>query len=156
MHQSERLERLRQLSAAQRELLLEKLRQGRAPDAAAAILPRRAGTGPCPLSFAQRQLWLVERLTPGTAAYPVPVALRLEGGLEETVLARALGEIVRRHEVLRTRIVLGEGGEPLHAVEPEGARPVRRCDLSGIPEAERDAALERLAVEEVRRPFDLE
>jgi amino acid adenylation domain-containing protein len=55
-----------------------------------------------PTSFAQERLWIIERLAPGTAAYHVPVAVRLRGQLDQAALGAALSLIVGRHEVLRT------------------------------------------------------
>jgi hypothetical protein len=57
----------------------------------------------CPLSFAQERLWFLDRLEPGSAAYNMPFGLRLAGRLDAAALERRSGEIVRRHEALRTR-----------------------------------------------------
>ncbi|MFF1907718.1 condensation domain-containing protein, partial [Kitasatospora sp. NPDC058218] len=57
---------------------------------------------PLPLSFAQQRLWLVDQLSPGSAAYNVPFAVRVRGGLDVGVLGGALSVLVGRHEVLRT------------------------------------------------------
>src|SRR6185436_4005963 len=57
---------------------------------------------PLPLSFAQERLWFLDRLAGGSAQYNLPAALRLIGALDAAALERALGEIVRRHESLRT------------------------------------------------------
>src|SRR6185436_3762606 len=65
--------------------------------------------GEIPLSFAQERLWFLERLTPGTAVYNIPAGLRLRGPLDEAALQRALDEIARRHEALRT--VFADHGE---------------------------------------------
>ena len=101
---SEVLGRVDKLSP-ERRALLQKLLGGQArpahePDA---IRPREGG-GPAPLSFAQERLWFIDRLEPGSAVYNIPVAWRLGGALDEAALERALGEIVRRHEALRTRL----------------------------------------------------
>src|SRR6185369_2033617 len=62
-----------------------------------------------PLSFAQERLWFLDRFAPQSNAYNIPLTLLLDGGLRPEVAARALGEIVRRHEVLRS--VIRDGGE---------------------------------------------
>jgi len=62
-----------------------------------------------PLSFQQQRLWFMDQLVPGNPFYNVPYAVRLEGRLDLETVARVINEIVRRHESLRTRIVLEEG-----------------------------------------------
>ncbi|MBV9790464.1 MAG: amino acid adenylation domain-containing protein, partial [Chloroflexi bacterium] len=57
---------------------------------------------PLPLSFAQQRLWFVEQLVPGTAAYNIPLALRLHGALDVAALRHTLQQLVDRHAALRT------------------------------------------------------
>jgi hypothetical protein len=80
------------------KILRQKVAQAREPDA---IRPRGGGS-PAPLSFAQQRLWLIDRMEPGSDVYNMPVGWRLGGALDEAALERAVGEIVRRHESLRT------------------------------------------------------
>ena len=111
-------------------------------------------TGPLPLSFAQERLWFLDRLEPGSTTYNIPVALRLAGALDEAALERALGEIVRRHEALRT-VFAEVDGSPVQVIAPFGGFALPVEDLSGLGEADREAAVRRRAGEEARRPFDL-
>src|ERR1043165_1808508 len=57
------------------------------------------------LSFAQERLWFIDQLMPGSAAFNVPMAVRLSGSISVETLQRALDEIVRRHDALRTTFV---------------------------------------------------
>ncbi len=113
-------------------------------------LPRDA----VPLSFAQQRLWIIDQLEPGDPSYNIPAALRLRGRLEAGVLEACLGEVLRRHESLRTSFAAVAGGA-VQVVAP--ARPVTlpEADLRALaaPALEREAR--RLALREVLRPFDL-
>jgi amino acid adenylation domain-containing protein len=108
-----------------------------------------------PLSFAQRRLWFIDKLEPGASTYNLPYAVRLRGRLDAGALEQSLAEVVRRHESLRTTFSLGSG-EPAQAVAEPVPLPLPQTDLSGLPEAEREAEAQRLAAEEAQRPFDLE
>jgi amino acid adenylation domain-containing protein len=112
------------------------------------------GPGAPPLSFAQERLWFLDRLEPGAVTYNVVRELRFRGPLDPAALAKALGEIERRHEPLRTRFRLVYG-EPVQIVEPYSFRPLPIADLSGLPETARRAELARRVSEEGLRPFDL-
>ncbi|HEX7240318.1 MAG TPA: condensation domain-containing protein, partial [Longimicrobiaceae bacterium] len=108
--------------------------------------------GPLPLSFAQRRLWLVDRLQPGSPAYNMPFALRLRGALEPALLERALAVVVRRHEALRT-VFAAVDGEPAQTALEAVPAAVPVADLRGLPDAGAEAL--RRAEEEALRPFDL-
>ncbi|MCF3135101.1 amino acid adenylation domain-containing protein [Streptomyces olivochromogenes] len=101
---------------------------------------------PLPVSSAQRRLWSLDRLGAG-AAYHLPVLVRLDGDLDPEALERAVGEVVARHEVLRT--VFDEvDGEPVQRVLPVGAPPFTRVPV-------RADELEARIAETASRPFDL-
>ncbi|HEX2076750.1 MAG TPA: amino acid adenylation domain-containing protein [Longimicrobium sp.] len=111
-------------------------------------------TGALPLSFAQERLWFIDRLEPGSTAYSIPVTWRLSGALDAPALERSLSEIVRRHESLRTVFREVNGG-PAQVITPFGGFALPVEDLSGLGEADREAAVSRRAGEEARRAFDL-
>ena len=104
-----------------------------------------------PLSFAQRRLWFLDRLEPGSAAYNLPGAVLLTGPLDVPALALGLAEVVRRHEALRTVFPVVDG-EPVQSVGPV-MMDLPRIDLRGLPELRVEG--ERLAQEEAQTPFDL-
>ena len=110
--------------------------------------------GPLPVSFAQGRLWFLDQLEPGYALYNVPASVRLTGDLDISALERALNEVVRRHEALRTTFA-AEGGIPRQAVAPQMAVPLTIEDLSGRPQADREASLLESLRAEASRPFDL-
>jgi amino acid adenylation domain-containing protein len=107
-----------------------------------------------PLSFAQQRLWFLDQLEPGSTAYNVPYAVRLRGALDAAALALALGEIVRRHEVLRTVFKL-DGAQPAQVVLPAAPVEIPLTDLSELDGAAREAEAARLLREEAARAFDL-
>ncbi|HEY9420940.1 MAG TPA: condensation domain-containing protein, partial [Thermoanaerobaculia bacterium] len=129
-------------------------RERRQATAAAPPLVRATRDQDLPLSFGQLRLWFLDQMEPGSAAYNVPIALRLAGALDVAALARALDEIVSRHEILRTTFAEGTR-EPVQVIH--SARPVDLSveDLAGLPEEEREAAVRHLVAEDMRRPFDL-
>ncbi|HBN8862729.1 TPA: non-ribosomal peptide synthase/polyketide synthase [Pseudomonas aeruginosa] len=102
------------------------------------------------LSFAQERQWFIWRLDPHSAAYNIPVALRLKGPLRRDALQGALDLLVQRHETLRTTFVEHDGAprQVIHPTLPiaieERRPPVAGEDLKGLVETE------------AHRPFDLQ
>ena len=102
-----------------------------------------------PLSFAQRRLWFLNRLEGPSGTYVIPVAVRLKGALDLAALEAALGDVVARHESLRTVFPDRLGVPRQEILAPEAGRP--RLAVAAIGEAELAAALSSAA----RRGFDL-
>ncbi len=107
-----------------------------------------------PLSFAQEWFWLLDQLQPGSAAYNLPAAVRLEGPLDIAALHRSFNEIVRRHEILRTRFQIVDG-QPTQIITPADGLSFPVIDLEDIPPSEQEKLAQDLTVAEVSRPFDL-
>ena len=112
------------------------LRQG--AGVSAPPIERRERVGELPLSFAQQRLWFIDQLEPGSAVYNVPVAVRLQGSLNKEALAQTLTEIVRRHEVLRTRFGTVDG-RAVQVIEAAAPVELEVVELSALKMAEREA-----------------
>ena len=140
------------LTVAELAARVEALRRTGAP-VPPPVVPVERGR-PLPLSFAQERLWFLDRLQPGSAVYNLPAALRLAGALDAAALERALGEVVRRHEALRTVFVDGGAG-PVQVIVPFAGFILPVEDLSALGESEREAEVRRRATEWPARPFAL-
>jgi amino acid adenylation domain-containing protein len=124
--------------------------QGAAP-------PEDDGVFVFPASYAQRRLWFLDQLAPGSAVYNLPLAWRLRGPLDPAALEEALAGIVARHEPLRTTFAMDEEA-PVQVVSPPGwSFPfLPWIDLEALPAEQRGHEALRLAADEAARPFDLE
>jgi amino acid adenylation domain-containing protein len=132
---------------------LAALASGDATSGAPPLVPAPREEHP-PLSFAQQRLWFIQRLDPAGTAYNIPGAVRLLGVLNIPAFAQSLGEIVRRHEVLRTSFPEMDG-RPFQAVSPWTPPALPIFDLTALPAPAREGEVGRLALEMARRPFDL-
>jgi amino acid adenylation domain-containing protein len=107
-----------------------------------------------PLSFAQQRLWFLDQLTPNNSFYNCSGAVRLEGQLDLLILERVINEIVRRHEVLRTRIEVIEG-DPVQIIDKWELRKLEFEDWRQVPKEPREIEILRKAKEEANTGFDL-
>src|SRR6516225_8776747 len=103
-------------------------------------------------SHAQRRLWTIEEMNPGSAEYALPGGLLLDGQLDRTALRAALNALVERHESLRTTFDLLDG-EVCQFVHSRAQAALEEIDLRREPDPE--AAARNRADNEARRPFDL-
>ncbi|HEV2844113.1 MAG TPA: amino acid adenylation domain-containing protein, partial [Thermoanaerobaculia bacterium] len=76
------------------------------------------------------------------------------GALDATALHRALREVVRRHESLRTTFGV-RGAHPVQSIAANQELPLPLIDLLRLPADRREATVRQLAREEGQRPFDL-
>ncbi|MES1244340.1 MAG: amino acid adenylation domain-containing protein [Acidobacteriota bacterium] len=157
-------DRLAGLTREQRAALFEQLRKRKEQqprdEVVAERIPRRSPEAypdgaPVPASFAQERLWFLDRLAPGVTVFNMPLLLRISGALSPAHLERVLGELVRRHDTLRTTFAERDG-QPVQIVSPPAPWTLPAVDLSGLSEAGRDSEMRRLAQDEVERPFNLE
>ncbi|WP_128430369.1 non-ribosomal peptide synthetase [Streptomyces cyaneus] len=137
---------------------------GLAAAAAAAVTPEQVMTsseipavprdGDLPMSYGQQRLLFLEDFNQGSSEYHSAVGMRLTGALDVTALRAAVGDLVTRHEALRTtfHMVGDRGVQKVHVgLEPEW----RIVDLTGTPEADREERLRSLVRDDLVRPYDL-
>ncbi|WP_280409598.1 non-ribosomal peptide synthase/polyketide synthase [Nocardia brasiliensis] len=102
-----------------------------------------------PLSYAQRRLWFIHRLEGPSATYNMPLTVRLTGPFDARAFAAAVGDVVGRHESLRTVFVEVDGVPGQRVLDVDRAEaPVTVTEVAA---AELDAAVTAA----VRHEFDL-
>ncbi|OZE36189.1 non-ribosomal peptide synthetase [Rhodococcus sp. 05-2254-4] len=115
-------------------------------------------TEPLPASPSQRSMWWIERYQP-SAAYHIPLALRVRGELDIPAIRLALEDVVRRHESLRTVFRIDPSEDVplqliLDAPSTENPLPFDAVTIDGA-DVDDTALLDSLS-EIATRPFDLE
>ncbi|HTQ79224.1 MAG TPA: condensation domain-containing protein, partial [Thermoanaerobaculia bacterium] len=138
------------------ESVLAKLRQKKreiAPDRIEHLERGEPAAPPTfPLSFGQQRLWFLEQLQPGTSIYNVAAAVRLRGPFSPPRHEKALGQVVARHEPLRTTF-LDNGMEPVQRIGPPRRFVLPAVDLTGLAAPERRVA--GLIADLAGAPFNL-
>ncbi|MFB7601176.1 amino acid adenylation domain-containing protein, partial [Streptomyces sp. NPDC056160] len=139
------------------ELELRALFDGPTPAAVAAFLDTAGPARPplaarerppaLSLSSAQRRLWFLHKLEGPTATYNIPLVVRLTGTLDRDALRAALGDVVARHESLRTVFPEADGTPYQHVLDSVNVE----MPATVIAEAELTEALKSAA----RHAFDL-
>lgn len=67
--------------------------------------------------------------------------LRLRGLLDENAVARSLAQVIQRHEILRTRLVITDGTAMQEVCDPESCA-LTHIDLTGVPDESIDSLLQ--------------
>lgn len=146
--------RIARLSPAKRELLEQRLRTRDETAAQASSIARRNDRGTAPLSFAQQRLYFLDRLNPQGAAYNVPRAIRIRGVLDVPALEKTFAELLRRHEVLRSRFE-ERSGSLVSTILPAEPFRLEAEPVSGATLEDREGEAGRIAQAESELPFDL-
>jgi amino acid adenylation domain-containing protein len=102
-----------------------------------------------PLGSAQTRLWFLHQMLDGSAAFNIPASIRFARAPDSARVQRALQAVLQRHDSLRTRFPLVDG-QPVQLVDP-----ALEFELTTQRVADRQA-LEVLAEQQARQPFDLE
>ncbi|MCP4110878.1 MAG: AMP-binding protein, partial [Desulfobacteraceae bacterium] len=107
------------------------------------------------LSFAQQRMWFLYQLDPEDRSYNLVWSLRLRGNLRISALEQSIQAVIQRHEALRTTFRVKEG-EPVQVISASATVTLPIDDLCDLPEPEQKATVQRLAIEGLHEPFDLE
>src|SRR5262249_11423832 len=91
---------------------------------------------------------------PQSAAYNIPIAVRLRGHLNLRALQQTFDEILRRHEALRTTFE-SEQGEPVQVIAEAAPHRMTVVDLRELGEEQAEVEIRALAKAEATLPFDL-
>jgi thioesterase domain-containing protein/acyl carrier protein len=147
-----------QRQLADRRQELRAFLDGAGKPAGGEALPRRPDPGSAPLSFGQERIWSLCEMQPDSAAYNIATVFRLRGPVNRSALEQSLGEIERRHEILRTSFPV-EDGVPRQRIHPPMPFVLPVVDLANdlrvLPPDVGTRELERLVHAEARRAFDL-
>ena len=117
------------------------------------ILPREKDAE-LPLSFAQTRLWFLDQFESDSSFYNIPLALRLEGNLNQDVLIQSLEEICDRHEALRTNFITVDG-IATQVIQTQTTWTVTIVDLQHLSSSEQEIASQELTQNHAIQPFDL-
>jgi hypothetical protein len=118
-------------------------------------IAKRAAGCPVPLSYGQQRIWFLNECAPRNHFYNEPLfALRLAGPLRLSALERTIQEIVNRHEALRTTFAIHEGC-PVQSIAEALTLRLPLIDLQRLDHGAAELEMQRLALHEARRCFDL-
>lgn len=154
-------QRIAHLTPEQRRLLELRLKKKNLAAPVLQGIPRRGGAGPHPLSANQEWLWNVYQKAGGQhPGWNVYTGMRFYGPVDAGPLARAIDEVCRRHEVLRSQFPVVDpmmGGRPVQQPLPEDfVQPVPVIDISALPAERQEPEAHRFFGERWRQVFDLE
>jgi len=117
-------------------------------------IERVSREGELPLSYSQQRMWFYEHLANGSASFHIPLGVRLTGTLNYVALEQTFGEIIRRHESLRT-VFPAVYDRPVQVIKEPSRFALPVIDLSRLPVEEREQQAVQLAQREAVRRFDL-
>lgn len=107
-----------------------------------------------PTSIGQKRCWFMEQMHPGNRGLNLAVRWELRGPVTSDMVAAAFGQIIARHEILRTCFV-EQDGEPMQQVVDHVEFKVDDVDVRALAKADRVARINAIAVEHAEQPFDM-
>lgn len=108
-----------------------------------------------PLSYAQQQMWLLDQMNPGSVSYTVSNVMLFSVKIDPEILSKAIAEVIRRHETLRTTFSAIDG-KPFQVINNPSDVSVPEVDLTQLPAKNRDRAAQKQIRDQARILWDLE
>jgi acyl-CoA synthetase (AMP-forming)/AMP-acid ligase II/acyl carrier protein len=130
------------------------LEAGQPPARISAITRAPRRNGAMPASIAQERFWKVQQALPDIPFFNVLYALRIRSPCHPDILEQSLNEIVRRHEILRTRFAL-RNGRCVQIIAPQQISPMSFHNLTDLRAGPKKRAAEEIVRQELLHPFDL-
>ncbi|PWR04919.1 non-ribosomal peptide synthetase [Micromonospora acroterricola] len=108
-----------------------------------------------PASFAQERVWTANQFDPGSPVFNVSAPRHVPAGVTAAQVAEVLGQVVARHESLRTHLRMVDGAlvQVVRAPEP---LELPELDLTGLPADEQEARYAATLAELARTPIPLD
>lgn len=106
-----------------------------------------------PLSYAQERLWFLHEMYQGDASDNVPVAFKIRGKLDISILEASFNKIIQRHDVLRCAFN-SKGTEVVQEIQDNVSLKINVLDFT--TEKPNDQHLLELVSIESRNSFDLQ
>lgn len=147
------LTEVNKLSEAKRKLLEIRLKGNRKRTSGDEAITQSFSSN-VPLSFTQERLWFVYSLDPESSAYNIPILLRFKGKLNTEILEKSIGEIIRRHESLRTNFKNVEG-QPVQVISENVSFTLSKTDLRDADKNKKEDEAKKIIQNEVDKAFDL-
>ncbi|PEP89080.1 non-ribosomal peptide synthetase [Bacillus toyonensis] len=108
-----------------------------------------------PLSNAQQRLWFLYKQHPEYRTYDIPIQVHIQPGIQATLFKQALEEMIKRHDMFRTKFI-EKDGEPMQCVQEEMDLIVHEVDIQLI-EKEQQGAYRLASIQKIdSTAFDLE
>ncbi|RQH04129.1 condensation domain-containing protein [Paraburkholderia dinghuensis] len=120
----------------------------------AAAQQSEAGPALFPATACQVRLWHEQKVSPSASALNIAFRLQLSGPLNAASIERVLGNLVARHEILRTGFLMTGAGLRQQVWSHASVR-LEVIDLTGFEEQAAVAQAERVGGEQARTPFEL-
>ncbi len=116
-------------------------------------IPKIEGQSNYPLTPSQHRLWVLSQLEGGSAAYNMAGAVKLKGPLDIPMFKKAFGQLMARHDILRTYFSKTEEGDIYQSVKSHETFQfeIGQQDFRGKPKEAIDGYLQQMH----ETPFDL-